>query len=171
MPEFPKKMTKGEKSVAIYLNDLKIKWKYENPVVVVDGKELSRTWYPDFFLPDFGVYIEVCGLERKKDYDYRERVYNKNNVICIFVHTYKDVGIWEHYLKARLREIQEDRQGILKNFISFAKQEDTKPEEKPKEIKKEVKRNLNQKNKLEENHLNLWIFIKQKEFIKKRYLK
>ena len=142
MPEFPKKMTKGEKSVAIYLNDLKIKWKYENPVVVVDGKELSRTWYPDFFLPDFGVYIEVCGLERKKDYDYRERVYNKNNVKCIFVHTYKDVGIWKHYLKARLREIQEDRQGILKNFISFAKQEDTKPEELERRVQDELNKRL-----------------------------
>jgi len=61
------KMTRSEKEVAEVLNDLGIKWSYEHPIFVWDDNNRPRVWTPDFYLLQFGVYIEVCG---SKDFNY-----------------------------------------------------------------------------------------------------
>ena len=46
-------------------------------------------YYPDFFLPQFGVYIEVCGAKRDDEYERRKKLYFSNNIKVIFVETFK----------------------------------------------------------------------------------
>ena len=62
------KMSGAENIVAEFLTAYEIWWNYEQPVIVKDEDDRQRTWYPDFFLSEFGVYVEVCGDERTKDY-------------------------------------------------------------------------------------------------------
>ena len=51
----------SEKEVAKHLDKLGINWVYENPVFVYDDEGRPRVWTPDFYLPELGIYIEVCG--------------------------------------------------------------------------------------------------------------
>jgi len=114
-------MTKGEKQVADFLSELNIWWNYHHPVMVRDEEDLLRTWYPDFFLSEFGVYVEVCGLDRKENYDRRKKIYNKSKVSVIFVETFKFHEYWKLYLLRRLIEIQKNRMRILREIPLFKK--------------------------------------------------
>ena len=53
-----------------------------------------------------GIYIEVCG-SRKINYDYRDKIYDKNVCKVIFVHYYKEPEKWKTFLIQRLLDIQE----------------------------------------------------------------
>ena len=71
-------MEKSELAVAKYLNEMDFDWNYETPVFVFDEKNRPRVWTPDFYLPAFQMYIEVCG---SKDFSPVEHV--KNNIFCV----------------------------------------------------------------------------------------
>ena len=101
-------MTNPEKEVAIYLKELNLHWKFEYPIFVYDEKERPRVWTPDFFLPELGIYVEVCGADRN-DYSYREEIYKKNRIQVIFIHHYKEEGNWKAFLKDRIVAIAEFR--------------------------------------------------------------
>jgi hypothetical protein len=101
-------MKDSEKQVANYLRELDLWWLYEHPVFVYDEKDRPRVWTPDFYIPRFGMYIEVCG-SKSFDYEYREKIYKKNGYPVIFVHFYKKEEKWQNYLIARIREIEEKR--------------------------------------------------------------
>ncbi len=66
-------------------------------VFVWDENKRPRVWAPDFYLAPFGIYIELCGSERF-DYDYKRDIYIRNGYDVIFLHLYKDINIWKHYL-------------------------------------------------------------------------
>jgi len=91
------KMTRSEREVAELLKNLGIRWSYEHPVFVWDENKRPRVWTPDFYLFNFGIYVEVCGSE-KFNYEYREKIYRDNNYNVIFLHLYKDPKRWENYL-------------------------------------------------------------------------
>ena len=101
-------MTKAEKEVANYLQEINIYWLFEHPVFVSDEKERPRVWAPDFYLPELGIYIEVCGSENF-DYDYRAEIYKKNRIPIIFIHHFKEKNNWKEYLRKRIAEINEFR--------------------------------------------------------------
>jgi len=90
-------MTKAEKEVAYLLKNLGIKWIYEKPIYVLDDHNRPRVWTPDFYLVQFGIYIEVCGSE-KFDYNYRKRIFDTNGYKVIFLHLYKEQNKWKHHL-------------------------------------------------------------------------
>ncbi len=77
-------MTNKEKSVANFLTFLNIFWIYEAPVFIQDERDRPRVWTPDFYLPQLGMYVEVCGIDREA-YRYRKTMYFKNNIPVIFV--------------------------------------------------------------------------------------
>jgi hypothetical protein len=106
------KMSESEKEVANYLKELNIWWNYEHPIFVYDDRDRPRVWTPDFYLPELGMYIEVCGSE-KFDYKFREEICKNNKIPIFFVHKYKDKNSWKYYLKRRLIEISEKRQKII----------------------------------------------------------
>jgi hypothetical protein len=103
------KMTLGERQTADFLSSLGIYWKFHYPVTVYDKEDLARIYYPDFYLPQFGIYVEVCGANRKQEYDRRKRLYFANNVKVIFVETYKDRAKWKMFLLSSLFRIQVER--------------------------------------------------------------
>lgn len=107
------KMSNSEKMVADFLQDLSLWWVYEHPVIVKDEGDRLRTWYPDFYLSEMGIYVEVCGANRKRDYDRRKKIYRHNKVPFIFVETFKPERYWKFYLLSRLIEMQENRIRIL----------------------------------------------------------
>ncbi|MGD0029472.1 MAG: hypothetical protein ABSC91_11095 [Candidatus Bathyarchaeia archaeon] len=113
-------MEESEKLVAHYLRELNLWWIYESPVFVYDEKERPRVWTPDFYLPKLGMYIEVCGAENAKSYEYREQIYKKNDVYVVFVHLYKEEKKWKNFLVKRILEIEEVRHsGVVKMVHSL----------------------------------------------------
>lgn len=113
-------MTDAERQVAEYLKELKIWWSFQAPVFVYDEKDRPRVWTPDFYLPKLGMYIEVCGHE-KFDYEYRERIYKKNEFHVAFVHVYKGAEKWKNYILKRIMEIEEERHDEVMNMIRSLK--------------------------------------------------
>jgi len=65
--------------------------------------------YKDVFISEFGVYVEVCGAERTKDYERRRKVYHANHIFIIFVQTYKEEKKWKEYLVDSFVKIQLNR--------------------------------------------------------------
>ncbi len=108
-------MTGAEIEVADFLARHNIYWLFEQPVFLMDEKDRPRVWNPDFYLPELGVYIEVCGTPRDKDYNYRRDVYNINAIPVIFVQTYKGPR-WKNYLLSQLNAIHEMRWEIIRNI-------------------------------------------------------
>ena len=97
-----KRMTDAEREVANLLKEMGIKWTYEHPVFVWDENKRPRVWAPDFFLTNFGIYVEVCGSE-KFNYDYRKRIFIENGYEVIFLHIYKEPRRWKNHLFRYLR--------------------------------------------------------------------
>lgn len=108
-------MQNSEREVGNYLQKLNIWWQFEQPVYVADDKDRPRVWTPDFYLPELGIYIEVCGSDGF-DYDYRAKIYKKNKIPIIFIHQYKDEKYWQKYLKERINEIHKDRGEIIRKL-------------------------------------------------------
>ncbi len=96
------KKTRSEREVAELLKEMGIKWSYEHPVFVWDENKRPRVWAPDFYLKQFGIYVEVCGSE-KFDYGYRKKIFNKNGYSVIFLHLYKDRLKWKNHLLKYLK--------------------------------------------------------------------
>ena len=94
-------MTNPEKEVANYLHELNLYWLFESPVFILDEKDRPRVWTPDFYLPELGIYIEVCGQDRDC-YSYRQNIYQKNRIQIIFIHQFKKEDDWKEYLKKRI---------------------------------------------------------------------
>ena len=96
------RMTRSEKVMANELKKLGIHWSYEHPVFVWDENKRPRVWTPDFYLTQFGIYVEVCGSNHF-DYDYRRRIFDMNGYCVIFVHMYKETKQWKNHLVNYLR--------------------------------------------------------------------
>jgi len=109
-------MTRAEREVAELLKDLDIIWSYEHPVFVWDEHKRPRVWAPDFFLMQFGVYIEVCG-SREFDYEYRRKIYDRNGHKVIFLHLYKESKKWKNHLFSFLQLFNNDRNYKLNEIL------------------------------------------------------
>jgi hypothetical protein len=107
------KMSKPEKVVAEFLTEFNILWNYERPVIVKDEGGRPRKWYPDFYLSDFGIYVEVCGSERDADYERKKKVYKDNHLHVMFIQTYKDVKKWKPILIDEITKIQTRREDLF----------------------------------------------------------
>ena len=99
-----------EKNVAQYLDEKGIEYKHEVPVCVKDEQGRLRIWYPDFYPPKLGLYLEVCGSERIKDEYYRrECVYKENKISVVFLHYWKPVSDWKKFLDSEIDSIERGR--------------------------------------------------------------
>ena len=108
-----KKKTRAEIAVERFLHENNINCIYEQPVSIIEDNDRIRTWYPDFYLPDVGIYLEVCGAQRDKEYDFRREAYKKNRLPVVFIEHYKDESKWKHYLMKELEDIQTYRINAL----------------------------------------------------------
>ena len=109
-------MTRCEKEVANLLKDMNIKWSYEQPIFVWDENQRPRVWAPDFYLVQFGIYVEVCG-SKQFDYDHRRRIFEKNGHWVIFLHLYKEPTKWKRHLMVYLEKIIDYRCHKLTEII------------------------------------------------------
>ena len=113
------KMTNAEREVAELLKEMGIKWTYEHPVFVWDDNNRPRVWAPDFYLVNFGIYVEVCG-SKDFDYEYRKKIFDKNGHKVIFLHLYKEPKKWTYHLIRYLRVFTNERHTQL--FIILRKE-------------------------------------------------
>ena len=109
-------MTRSEKEVAGLLKNLGIRWSYEHPVFVWDENKRPRVWTPDFYLLQFGVYVEVCG-SGKFDYEYRKKTYDNNGFEVIFLHLYKEPYKWTYHLLRYLQLFTNNRHNKLSEIL------------------------------------------------------
>ena len=96
------RMTNAEKEVANVLKEFGIQWSFEQPVFVWDENKRPRVWAPDFYLIDFGIYLEVCG-SKSFDYNYRRKIFDRNGYRVIFIHLYKEKDRWKKHLFSYLK--------------------------------------------------------------------
>jgi len=111
------KMTNAEREVAEMLKELGIKWAYEHPVFVWDENKRPRVWAPDFFLMQFGIYVEVCG-SKDFDYEYRRKIYDINGHNVIFLHFYKESKKWKKHFFRFLQLFINNRHKRLSEIIN-----------------------------------------------------
>ena len=109
-------MTNAEKEVAELLKDLGIKWSYEQPIFVWDENNRPRVWTPDFYLINFGIYVEVCGSE-DFNYTYRRKIFDDNGFKVIFLHLYKDACKWKYHLVSYLQLFTKFRNQKLNKIL------------------------------------------------------
>jgi hypothetical protein len=61
--------------------------------------------------------VEVCGSE-KFDYDYRRKIFDKNDYNVIFLHLYKEKDKWIYHLNVYLEKIMDYRDQKLNEVIT-----------------------------------------------------
>ena len=100
--------SKAEKSVADYLHENKIKYKYEETIKLGDNKIKY-----DFYLPKYDIYIEYWGLEsldNKTGEKYRERkaekigLYDEYNLKLISIQP-EDLKNLDKIIPRRIKEL------------------------------------------------------------------
>ena len=97
--------SEGERRIAATLDQYGIPFLYEQRVIVNDNGKV-RTLRPDFYLPEFNLYIEYYGRVGNQDYDLRtaqkQAAYAANNLKVIDVYPWNLVQDWPNYLFKRL---------------------------------------------------------------------
>ena len=103
----------GERKIAEILTKYGIPFKYESPVLVQDDQNKPRIWYPDFFLPEYGIYIEYYGLEGDPEYDRgtakKNATYVRNGIETISVYGTKNGKNLEGDLVDRIYRVLDGR--------------------------------------------------------------
>jgi hypothetical protein len=106
--EHPNLKSEGERRIAYFLETNSIKYNYE-PGLLINSDEKPRIWYPDFYLPEFGAYIEYFGLVGRQNYDKgikrKETMYSKTGLAVIPVYPWTFSGNWQEYIMEELERI------------------------------------------------------------------
>ncbi len=110
--------SEGERRIAYFLDTNLIKYKYEPAILVNSNENKSRIWYPDYFLPEFGTYIEYYGLAGKLKYDMgirtKESVYSKMGLDVVPIYSWMFSGDWQSYLMKEIERTTKRRSRSLK---------------------------------------------------------
>jgi hypothetical protein len=108
----------GERRIAEVLNKYGIDFKYESPVTVYDQQNNLRIWYPDFYLPEYGIYLEYNGINGNFDYDIgkakRESTYKRNGLEVINIGHHIQSCQLENYILHGIYGIQKQRYSKIK---------------------------------------------------------
>lgn len=79
--------SKGEMQIAMLLDNHRIRYQYEYPLAVKERGKV-RIWYPDFHLPEYGLFLEYAGMKNesyKKMLQYKKQVYKNAGIEVLFV--------------------------------------------------------------------------------------
>lgn len=99
--------SEGERLIARFLDDNSIKYRYEPGVLVNSYENKPRIWYPDFYLPEFGTYLEYFGLVGQEDYDRgikrKESTYSKMGLDVIPLYPWTFAEDWQGYIMKELK--------------------------------------------------------------------
>jgi len=102
----PKFKSSGERRIAYFLEKNSIRYQYEPGILVNALGEKLRIWYPDFYLPEFGTYIEYYGMAGGKNYDRgikaKQSLYSKMGMAVIPVYPWMFAKNWQKYVRKQL---------------------------------------------------------------------
>lgn len=108
--------SEGERRLAELLDSYDIRYRYEQGVLVEDKKK-PKIWHPDFYLPEFGVYIEYFGLAGNQEYDLgikrKKRIYSEMGLDVIPVYPWTFCDDWQGYVMDSLHGILNRRLDTL----------------------------------------------------------
>ena len=111
----------GERRIADVLNKYGIAFFYEHPMAVQDQQNKLRIWYPDFFLPEYGIYLEFNGFEGNPNYDngimIKNSAYKKNGIDIIGITPSIQNGQLGNYIINQIYRIQRKRFTDIKSKI------------------------------------------------------
>ncbi len=92
--------SKLESRVAAWLDSRNIAYQYE-PLILLEGKQ----YRPDFFLPQFNLFLEICGFGHMPYYsdrvELKRQMYEKHGLRAIFI-KYNGRGSLEKMLEGAL---------------------------------------------------------------------
>ena len=115
--------SEGERQIASFLERCGIRYMYEAPVVVThQGKQ--RIWYPDFLLPDLGLYIEYYGLAGQPEYDRgieeKTKAYADAGLQVIPVYPQHLKNEWPVYLAGAVVNASRNRARMAESHLASA---------------------------------------------------
>lgn len=97
--------SEGERRIAATLDEYGIPFVYEMRVPINDNGK-SRTLRPDFYLPEFNLYIEYYGRVGNRAYDLRisqkQALYAANDLDVLPVYPWDLIQRWPEYLLEHL---------------------------------------------------------------------
>ena len=112
--------SKGERTIAAFLDRLNIDYTYQPAVLINDG-EYQRIWYPDFGLPKYSIFIEYFGMENDPGYDARTRhkmqAYQQAKLDVIPVYPEHLKGDYERYIMQEILRTMSHRLSDLEEKI------------------------------------------------------
>jgi DNA helicase-4 len=119
--------SEGERQIANFFDTNSIKYQYEPGILVNTAEEKPRIWYPDFYLPEFGSYMEYYGLVGQKNYDKgiktKERIYSEMGLDVIPVYPWMFTENWQGHIMTELERGMKRRYHILKSKPYWTKSE------------------------------------------------
>jgi hypothetical protein len=108
--------SRAERQIGRMLERYGMRYKYEHPVAVVDRGKV-RVWYPDFWLPEYGIVIEYVGGLGSRDYvdgvKHKKAVYEAAGYPSVFLGADSFNGYWPKRVLGQIRDILEERQRKL----------------------------------------------------------
>jgi len=97
--------SKYERTCADYLYRENVRFEYE-PLMLVGGKQVR----PDFYLPDYNLFLEICGYDHMPYYRSRiarkQRLFKGLGLKAVFIH-YDGKGSLEEMIRAELESLSE----------------------------------------------------------------
>ena len=104
--------SRGEKQIARMLTRYGVRYVYEHPVAVLDRGRV-RIWYPDLWLPDYGIVIEYAGSRADKGYvegiEHKKAVYEEAGFPAIFLDGGSLSGGWPRKVIEKIGDIVKGR--------------------------------------------------------------
>ena len=109
----PRFKSEGERRIAYFLDTNSIRYQYESGILVQSAEKKPRIWYPDFYLPQFGAYIEYYGLAGQPNYDKgikaKQSVYCKMGLDVTSVYPWMFSENWQGYIMRDLKRTTKRR--------------------------------------------------------------
>ncbi len=114
--------SRGERTIASFLDSMKIKYIYE-PGVLINDRGYQRLWYADFRLPIYDVFIEYLGIENDPVYDERTRhkleTYKTNDIDVIPVYPSTLQGDYQGHILQETHNYISKRMSALEQKIHY----------------------------------------------------
>ncbi|MBD3233409.1 MAG: hypothetical protein GF315_06760 [candidate division Zixibacteria bacterium] len=89
-----------EKVCADFLHENNVEFIYE-PLIIIEGKK----YRPDFYLPEYDLFIEICGYNHMPFYrdriKFKRELYRKNNMRSEFISVHNNHN-YEQFIRKRL---------------------------------------------------------------------
>ncbi len=106
--------SRAEVQIARLLDREGIAYRYEHPLAVVDRGKV-RIWYPDFYLPDYGMIIEYFGVRDNAEYnrrtEHKMEVYRVTGIDGVFLNEETLKRQWPTGIIRQIEDILKQRLG------------------------------------------------------------